>query len=88
MAMKPEDYFKGLLNRGGTTVPQDHKEHFNKKLNEVKAKYATAPIASQSEVESRIKEQHADPVPKTTEQKVSSFKEKYAKLLPPKPQQS
>lgn len=84
MSIKPEDYFKGLLNRDGRTVPADHKEYFNKKLNDVKAKYQTLPIADPNEVAQRIKEKHAEPVPKTTDQKVSSFKEKYKHLLPPK----
>lgn len=84
MSIKPEDYFKGLLNRDGRTVPVDHKEYFKKKLNDVKAKYQSLPVASPGEVAQRIKDTHAEPVPKTTEEKISSFKEKYKHLLPPK----
>ncbi len=85
MAVKAEDYFRGLLNRAGSTVPQDHKAVFEKKLNDVKAKYAASPIASPQEVAQRIKEANATPAPESTEQKVNHFKEKYKHMLPSKP---
>ncbi len=82
MSMKPEDYFKGLLNKNGTTVPEDHKAHFNKKLAEVKAKYQASAVADPGEVERRIKAENAHPTPIQTEQKVNMFKEKYKHMLP------
>lgn len=84
MAMKPEEYFRGLLNKEGRTVPEEHKPYFDKKVEEVKAKNRERQIATPDQVAEKIKQQNAAPIPQTTEQKVNMFKEKYKHLLPPK----
>lgn len=83
MGMKAEEYFRGLLNKEGRTVPEDYKPYFDKKVTQIKDKNKPT-IVSQAQVEQRIKEKNAEPVEPTTDQKVNMFKEKYKHLLMPK----